>query len=89
MTKTHSIKRAYFASAAGAALTLALSTAAIAQDAPAEDEVVVTGIRQSIADSLRVKKESTSIVEAITAEDIGKLPDVSIADSLARLPVIQ
>ncbi|WP_371395376.1 TonB-dependent receptor [Fretibacter rubidus] len=87
MTKTHSIKRAYFASAAGIALTLALGTSAIAQDVEQlEDEVVATGIRQSIADSLRVKRESSSIVEAITAEDIGKLPDVSIADSLARLP---
>lgn len=51
-----------------------------------EDVVVTTGIRQSIEDSLKLKRESGSIVEAITAEDIGKLPDVSIADSLARLP---
>lgn len=87
MTKTHSIKRASFASAAGVALILALSASAIAQDAElVEDEVITTGIRQSIADSLRVKRESSSIIEAITAEDIGKLPDVSIADSLARLP---
>ena len=50
------------------------------------DEIVVTGIRASIAESLQLKRENTSIVEAISAEDIGKLPDVSIADSLARLP---
>ena len=50
------------------------------------DEVVVTGIRAGIESSIATKKESTSIVEAITAEDIGKLPDVSIAESLARLP---
>lgn len=48
--------------------------------------VTVTGIRHSIETSISVKKESDSIVEAITAEDIGKLPDVSIAESLARLP---
>lgn len=50
------------------------------------DKVVVTGIRAGIESSIDTKKESTSIVEAISAEDIGKLPDVSIAESLARLP---
>lgn len=55
---------------------------------PAEtpEEVIVTGIRHSIATSVDVKLESNSIVETISAEDIGKLPDVSIADSIARLP---
>jgi len=50
------------------------------------DAIRITGIRQSIETSLQAKKDNTSIVEAISAEDIGKLPDVSIADSLARLP---
>ena len=67
-------------------LACMVATPALAQDAPVEDEVVATGIRQSIEESLDLKRESTSIIEAITAEDIGKLPDVSIADSLARLP---
>ncbi|MGI4719932.1 MAG: TonB-dependent receptor [Janthinobacterium lividum] len=48
--------------------------------------VTVTGIRRAIEDAIAVKRESTGIVEAISAEDIGKLPDVSIAESLARLP---
>lgn len=48
--------------------------------------VTITGIRGSIQNSLNTKKNATSIVEAISAEDIGKLPDLSIADSLARLP---
>ena len=48
--------------------------------------VTVTGIRSSIQNSLATKRNATSIVEAISAEDIGKLPDLSIADSLARLP---
>ncbi|MBL8266681.1 TonB-dependent receptor [Steroidobacter sp.] len=55
------------------------------QAAPVE-EVVVSGIRYSIANSVDVKIESNSIVESISAEDIGKLPDVSIADSISRLP---
>lgn len=50
------------------------------------DSVVVTGIRAGIETSIETKRESTSIVEAISAEDIGKLPDVSIAESIARLP---
>lgn len=50
------------------------------------DAVVVTGIRRGIEDAIDTKRESSSIVEAISAEDIGKLPDMSIADSLARLP---
>jgi TonB-dependent receptor len=48
--------------------------------------VTVTGIRRGIEDAISVKKDATSIVEAISAEDIGKLPDVSIAESIARLP---
>lgn len=48
--------------------------------------VEVTGIRRGIEDAISVKKNATSIVEAISAEDIGKLPDTTIAESLARLP---
>lgn len=56
---------------------------------PAPDdggEIVVTGIRASLAKSAAIKRDSTMIVDSVSAEDIGKLPDVSIADSLARLP---
>lgn len=47
--------------------------------------VVVTGIASSIASSMKTKEDASNIVEAISAEDIGKLPDVSIADSLSRV----
>jgi iron complex outermembrane recepter protein len=80
-------------SVSGAALATALiATAqpAFAQDAEAEaeesTEIVVTGIRGSLDSSARLKRNQSVIVESVTAEDIGKLPDVSIADSLARLP---
>jgi TonB-dependent receptor len=56
-----------------------------AADQPLE-EVTVTGIRASIQSAIEVKRESGDIVEAISAEDIGKLPDPSIAESLTRLP---
>ena len=73
------------------------STDASAQETPAQkkkkaddaknlDTVVVTGIRGGIERAIDIKKESTSIVEAVSAEDIGKLPDVSIAESISRLP---
>lgn len=53
---------------------------------PALEEVVVTGIRASLINSMAIKEDASSIVEAISPEDIGKLPDTSIAESLARLP---
>lgn len=59
---------------------------AAAAAAPNGDEIVVTGLRASIRNSVAQKRNNTSIVEVITAEDIGKLPDASIAESLSRLP---
>ncbi len=50
------------------------------------DTVQVTGIRRGIENAIQIKQDATSVVEVISAEDIGKLPDVSIAESLARLP---
>lgn len=50
------------------------------------DRVLVTGIRRGIENAIETKQTSSSIVEAVSAEDIGKLPDTSIADSIARLP---
>jgi iron complex outermembrane receptor protein len=55
-------------------------------EAEADMVMTVTGIRGSIQSSLDAKREATSIVEVIAAEDIGLLPDLSIADTLARLP---
>jgi len=48
--------------------------------------VQVTGIRRGIEAAIDIKRNSDSIVESISAEDIGKLPDTTIAESLARLP---
>ena len=48
--------------------------------------IQVTGFRKSIAESINLKRYSSNVVEAISAEDIGKLPDSSIAESIARLP---
>jgi iron complex outermembrane receptor protein len=48
--------------------------------------VTITGIQAAIESAISVKKGADTIVEAISSEDIGKLPDPSVADSLARLP---
>lgn len=50
------------------------------------DKVEVRGFRQSVETAIAEKRDSSSIVEVISAEDIGKLPDVSIGEALARLP---
>jgi len=73
---------------AAACCSLLLGTGAVhAQQTSGETQtVVVTGIRGAIESSIATKRDATSIVEAISAEDIGKLPDLSIAESLARLP---
>jgi TonB-dependent receptor len=61
---------------------------AMAQEAAAGDiqQVNVTGIRASVRNALAAKEASNSMVEVVSSEDIGKLPDTTIAESLARLP---
>lgn len=67
------------------ALTAA-STAVSAQEAAeATDEVVVTGIRASLERSLDIKRNAKGIVDAISAEDMGKFPDSNLAESLQRV----
>ena len=73
---------------------------AIAQTAPAADpaagegqdtsgDIVVTGIRQSLSRAAEIKRESTAVVDSIVAEDIGKLPDLTTASALQRVPGVQ
>jgi iron complex outermembrane receptor protein len=63
-----------------------LILAAPAADTSPLDEIVVTGIRKSVEQSIEAKRDSTEFTEVVTAEDIGKMPDKNVADSLARLP---
>jgi len=70
-----------------ALLTLANAQAQTATEKKADDNtVVVTGYRYAIEKSLDQKREANSIVEVITAEDIGKFPDKNVADALQRVP---
>jgi len=70
-----------------AAPAVAQDNAAAADEAEA-DAIIVTGIRQSLANSQSIKKSSDTIVDAITAEDIGALPDRSVTEALQRVPGI-
>ncbi|MBO9713257.1 TonB-dependent receptor [Sphingomonas sp.] len=77
--------------------SLALATAAQAQDTPPADqsasadeqqgdEIVVTGFRQSLGAAINLKRESVASVDAIVAEDIAKFPDQNLGESLQRIP---
>lgn len=53
------------------------------------DEVVVTGIRSTLARALQLKQEAITFRDTILAEDIGKFPEQNIADALVRLPGVE
>ena len=73
---------------AAAALPLSLSVTAQAQTETLE-EVVITGIRGSLASALQEKRSSDNLVEIIQSEDIGKLPDQNLAEVLENVTGIQ
>ena len=55
----------------------------------AEQDIVVTGVRQSLERAAEVKRNAVQVVDAIVADDIGKLPDPTVAAALQRVPGIQ
>lgn len=80
-----------------ASVAVLAAGSAQAQEAPAEDaateaageeEIIVTGFRQSLEAALNVKRDSVAAVDAIVAEDIAKFPDQNLAESLQRIPGI-
>src|SRR5690606_19825859 len=60
----------------------------IAQDDMLE-EVIVTGVRAAQEQAIDIKRNSAVIVDSVAAEDIGKLPDTTISDSLQRITGVQ
>ena len=78
--------------AAAVSLTLlSVSLAVQAQDAPTNppaqlDQVVVTGIRASLQTAATIKKNASAVVDAVSAEDVGKLPDSDVGQALGRIP---
>lgn len=80
----------------GATILAAAPVAALAQTAPAPqneateiDEIVVTGFRSSLQQSTTAKRDATGFTDSIFAEDIGKFPDLNLAESLNRIPGVQ
>jgi TonB-dependent receptor len=84
MSKNSSFKMTPVAAAVASALLMGASHSAIAQDNEVE-EIIVTGIRGSLQNSMNTKRNNTGVVDAISAEDIGKFPDTNLAESLQRI----
>jgi TonB-dependent receptor len=78
------MQKTKLATAISAALSIVAGQAS-AQQSDAIEEVVVTGIRGSLQQALDIKRDSTGVVDAISAEDIGKFPDTNLAESLQRI----
>jgi len=72
------------------AIGMALGASAHAQDAAQSatdlDTVTVTGYRASVEKALDIKRGEAGVVDAIVAEDVGKFPDLNLAESLQRIP---
>jgi hypothetical protein len=60
-------------------------TATTADEDAEVDEIIVTGIRASLASAQSIKQNSEQFVDSIVAVDIGKLPDVNVAEALQRI----
>jgi iron complex outermembrane recepter protein len=98
-------KMILFASASGAAMLLASAASAQTTPSPKTDaapadtaasvdsdatqEIIVTGISASLSKAAAIKRDSPAIVDAISAEDIGRFPDQNLADSLQRVTGVQ
>ena len=63
----------------------AAPSVSFAQDDEVIEEIITTGIRGSLMRSMDVKRGATGVVDAISAEDIGKFPDQNLAESLQRI----
>jgi TonB-dependent receptor len=81
--------RAPWALASSVLLLHGWSTSAISAETTELEEVVVTGIRAGLRSSLEVKRESITVVDAISAEDIGDFPDKNLGEALQRITGVQ
>jgi TonB-dependent receptor len=82
MYKTVSFKKKLLATLV-ASSALGLSNFALAQDDA--EEIVVTGIKASLTRAMDIKRDAAGVVDAISAEDMGKMPDTNLAESLQRI----
>jgi iron complex outermembrane receptor protein len=84
--KSTALKRTALAIAISGAIPMMVPSMALAQEGASLEEVVVTGIRSSIKRAQDIKRDSSGIVDSISAEDLGKFPDLNVAESLQRIP---
>lgn len=73
---------------AAASQSMMAQTSGSTETDPEVEEIVVTGFARSIQNAIDVKRNADTVVQAISADDIGGLPDISIADALGRVPGI-
>ena len=91
MQRLNSSHRKFMFAGASALVLCALTpAAALAQTAPAQnndavEEIVVTGQRAAIQSAQKIKQNAAEIVDGISADDIGKLPDRSVTEALQRV----
>lgn len=83
-SRSTAIRAGLGTTATSLAVLILATSGAFAQEGT--EVVTVTGFRASLENTIALKKESTQIVEAVSAEDIGKLPDTSIGEAISRLP---
>ena len=89
-------RRRLFATCTASVLAIAVASPALAQDAEVADSpdaaeepdttIVVTGFRASLQSAQNIKRNADTVVDVVTAEDIGALPDRSVAETLQRIP---
>ena len=82
--------------AGGASLAVLAVAPALAQDPaggnaadPPSEEIIVTGIRASLEQAADIKRDAPQVMDVITAEDVGKLPDSNVAEALQRVTGVQ
>ncbi|WP_066682515.1 TonB-dependent receptor [Caulobacter sp. CCH9-E1] len=68
------------------AMAVAAAAPALAQDSNAVEQVVVTGIRASLLQSIESKRRAGAIIDVVTAEDVGKFPSSNVAEALTIVP---
>lgn len=85
MKKPHQFKQSMVTKAVSVLLGTAAVFPAIAQSTDPVEVIEVTGLRSSLAEAASIKRESIGVVDAISAEDIGKFPDTNLAESLQRI----
>lgn len=88
---SNTIKTTLLASAAGAVMSMSMTTTAIAQtsEAGSADEIVVTGIKATTENALQNKRKADVILDGISADDLGNFPDLNLGEALQRITGVQ